>query len=524
VRIFSYQDGQEVLTTNAFNRGMLAMKSTFSAAEREAAQARTREGMARRAAAGYWTGSRVFGYDRVRVGSHTELRVNVVEAEVVRRIFQWSSEGLGINRIARRLGQEHPTPRKWSAQGVRDMLVNELYVGRLIFGRSTYVRRKGKKHKVNQPDPSKWTVAEVPHLRIVPAALWDAAQARKAATFGQYLRQRDGRLSGKPEQGVLESKYLLSGLVVCAQCQGKMVIWSHRGRAPRYGCGTYRGRGAAGCANSHTIDAGILHGLVVTGLKKRILTPERLVELARDLAADAAGRSGRVAEQREGLEHELRKVAGRLEKLAVAVAEGGPIQTLLTSIKTGEGEQRALQVQLDHLNAAQNETEAWASPDYVERAQGLLAGWHRALDGAPAVARQVLRKVLTTPVYVERRTWEDGSSSWEIYVRGVFGPFTGSVDGEKTAIASLTQPADVDLGAELKALAAQLEVPAGEMAVIPIGRSGCTEFTRMPSRAYCTAPDLVMMRMMESHSVVLVTSEPEEPLMPALFTRMSSRP
>src|SRR4026208_944249 len=35
---------------------------------------------------------------------------------------------------------------------------------------------------------------------------------------------------------------------------------------------------------------------------------------------------------------------------------------------------------------------------------------------------------------------------------------------------------------------------------------------------------LALTFMMESHSVVLVTSEPEEPLMPALFTRMSSRP
>jgi site-specific DNA recombinase len=115
VRIFAYQDGQEIVTATAFNRGMLAMRSTFAAAEREAAQLRTREGMARKAAAGYWTGANVFGYDRERVGSHTELKVNEMEAAVVRRIFELSAAGYGINKLARQLSLEHPGLRKWSA-------------------------------------------------------------------------------------------------------------------------------------------------------------------------------------------------------------------------------------------------------------------------------------------------------------------------------------------------------------------------------------------------------------------------
>src|SRR5215472_13962609 len=64
-------------------------------------------------------------------------------------------------------------------------------------------------------------------------------------------------------------------------------------------------------------------------------------------------------------------------------------------------------------------------------------------------------------------------------------------------------------------------------------KPGCTEFTRTPSLANCTAADLVMMRtapleallpMWVSQCVVLRVSRSYEPLIPALFTRMSIRP
>jgi site-specific DNA recombinase len=60
--IWYYADRSRVDTRTALHSGMLSMKATFAAAEREAAQQRTREAMRAKAKAGHVAGGVVFGY------------------------------------------------------------------------------------------------------------------------------------------------------------------------------------------------------------------------------------------------------------------------------------------------------------------------------------------------------------------------------------------------------------------------------------------------------------------------------
>ena len=235
VAVWTYSDGQRIDVSDVMARGMLNMKSMAGALVSEKASRGTREGRIKRLRDGYWTSPVPFGYRGVRVGDrhgHTVLEIHEGEAEAVRRLFALSAQGIGINRLARQANAEFPGMRKWSAQGVRVILTNELYIGRTTFGKSTTVKRKGKKHRVDQPDQSQWVTVERPEWRIVSDELWQQVRERAAATFATYLRTAGGRLSGKPEQSTLASKYLLSGLVRCDHCGGSMVVWSHRGRAP----------------------------------------------------------------------------------------------------------------------------------------------------------------------------------------------------------------------------------------------------------------------------------------------------
>jgi site-specific DNA recombinase len=454
VAIWSY-DGQRISVADEGDEMRATLNGLIDTQEARRASKRTRDKLVEMARAGYWTGGPVFGYSIVRVHSHNELCIDEGQAAIVRQIFEWSVAGLGINKIARRLGVERPGLRRWSAQWVRDVLVNELYVGKLAYGRSVTVRRKGQKVRIAQTDPSKIIRAERPELRIVPEALWKAAQDRKAATFATYLRGADGRLSGKPERGVLESKYLLSGMVVCGECKGAMVVWSHKGREPRYVCGTWKGRGKAGCSQSHSIRMGMLDETILEGLRKRIMTPERLEQLAKDMAAEAAGSPERVAAERIGLEGELRKARGRLERLIAAIAEGGQVATLVAAVKAEEKAVAALEDQLAALAARQETAAAWGSAAYVKKVQALLDRWHEALGGAPAVARQVLRKVLTTAIYVWPVPLKDGgwSGAWQIGCGGLFGPLTASPDRP----ADLSRPEAANLGRELQALVGQAD-------------------------------------------------------------------
>ena len=85
---------------------------TFAAdLEREKAQQRTYDAMARKAKAGHVTGGRLFGYDNIDVRdasgqrSHVERRINETEAAVIRRIFA------ALRRGARRQGHRQDPER-----------------------------------------------------------------------------------------------------------------------------------------------------------------------------------------------------------------------------------------------------------------------------------------------------------------------------------------------------------------------------------------------------------------------------
>jgi DNA invertase Pin-like site-specific DNA recombinase len=77
------------------------------------------------------TGRVPFGY---RSAGRGRLEVDGEEAAVVRRIFDWSREGLGPGTIARRLNTEGisgPTGKTWHRQTVRNLIRNPVYAGEL---------------------------------------------------------------------------------------------------------------------------------------------------------------------------------------------------------------------------------------------------------------------------------------------------------------------------------------------------------------------------------------------------------
>ena len=134
VEIWCYADRARVDTRTAMNRGMLNMRATFAAAEREAAQTRTREAMRRKAERGEVAGGRVLGYTNVRETETEPARraVNEAEAGIVRRMFEMAASGQGLLRIAKTLNAEgvaNPTGQArngttksaglWSSTGVR---------------------------------------------------------------------------------------------------------------------------------------------------------------------------------------------------------------------------------------------------------------------------------------------------------------------------------------------------------------------------------------------------------------------
>jgi DNA invertase Pin-like site-specific DNA recombinase len=115
-----------------------AVKGFAGAAQRERAQKLTYDALAHKARNGFVTGGNGgFGYRTVRRGSHAELVIEPNEAAIVRKVFDWSRQGIGVSAIARRLNDEGaPSPRvqrgrpnAWCPSSVRGCLFRDLYRG-----------------------------------------------------------------------------------------------------------------------------------------------------------------------------------------------------------------------------------------------------------------------------------------------------------------------------------------------------------------------------------------------------------
>jgi site-specific DNA recombinase len=439
VRIF-FADGTERKLENAQDALLMAISNFGAAFERERASVRVRDKMFSKVRSGHHTGGRVYGYDAVPVDGHVELRVNPAEAPAVRRLFELSAQGHGIKRLAGILNAKGIRGPKGSGRwSVRDMLRNDRYRGVLIFGRTTWEVRKGLRRKVHTPE-AKWIRLEVPHLRIVPEALWQATHERLDRTFSSYRRQRDGRLSGKPERSLVASKYLLSGMLRCGVCSGTLVAIQRKSKSGRrfqyYVCATHRTRGATACSNGRGLRAGLMHDMIMGAFKRDILTPTRVEQAVHDGLEDHAQWLAQFAGEREDLEKAVRRIGVELQRLATAVAEGAAVKTLLEAIKTRERERDALQAKLEHLDGLQRASESWDARAYGEKVREILGDWQRLLGASPEVARQVIGKLLTTPIQVFPVEAEDGSRYFRFGARGSYSRALGGIIGISAGVDS----------------------------------------------------------------------------------------
>src|SRR5262249_25677495 len=147
--------------------------------------------------------------------------------------------------IARGLNAEKiagPRGRPWSDTTIRGhalrgtgILRNELYVGRLVWNRQRYVKdpRTGKRLARLNP-PSAWLVTDVPELRILDDDLWHLAH--------------------------------------CGICGGPLAAVGK----DYLTCSAAHRQGT--CSNKRSIRRPMLEGLILDGLKDRLMAPELVKE------------------------------------------------------------------------------------------------------------------------------------------------------------------------------------------------------------------------------------------------------
>ena len=317
---------------------------------------KTHRGLEGLALRGLHTGGNCFGYCSVRIKEGVKLEVNEDEAAVVRRIFEMAADGRSLKTIAKTLTSEAISPPRrradkdntsWCPTAIHAMLRREMYIGRVIWNRSKFVKSPGTNKRVRRSRPrSEWRVIERPELRIVSDELWRHVQERLAWTKKTYGQQKRSGLLNRSAS----SRYLFSGIVKCAVCGGNLVITSGRSRRGhrRYGCSHHFYRGA--CPNGVQIRKEWLEGKLLSGLQEAVLAPAvveyAVAQVARRIGEINANQSddlGRAQKKKQTLEAEL-------SRLVAAVADVGHSAFLLRAIEEREQELLNIDRQLQACN------------------------------------------------------------------------------------------------------------------------------------------------------------------------------
>ena len=182
---------------------------------------------------GKYVGGRApFGYMKDPDDCH-KLIIDPVAAPVVRQIFQWAYEHVGLNDIARRLneqGIQTPSHRKratgeithenligsgkWQTRTVMKILESEVYTGDLVQGKTKMVD-----HQQVKADDDNLIIARRTHEPIISHELFTAVQ--------EYRKQVCEESRAVPKRPYTPN--IFKGKVFCADCGRSL----HRQRAER---------------------------------------------------------------------------------------------------------------------------------------------------------------------------------------------------------------------------------------------------------------------------------------------------
>lgn len=198
------------------------LQGAFSEYEREKIRERTMRGKRGKLREGVpICDSGVYGYDFVD-GHYV---VNAAEAEVIREIFRlYVHECVGGTAAVARLLTERGIPSPagrpyWSAKGIRDVLLQQMYTGHYFSNRFGSKKTAAhSKHQFVRPE-AEWIPMECP-------AIIDEDTFRAASS-----RLQTNRSCRKYQHGEI---YLLQGILVCGVCGRQMRITNTGKKASRY--------------------------------------------------------------------------------------------------------------------------------------------------------------------------------------------------------------------------------------------------------------------------------------------------
>ena len=270
------------LSEGEINSLHVGLKGTMNALFLKDLADKTRRGLRGRVENGKSGGGKSYGYDTLKQfdASGEPIRgdrtINALEAKVIRQIFTNYNSGKSPKRMATELNKQGiPAPggKEWgfstingNVQRGTGILNNELYIGRMIWNRQTFIKDPDSgKRQARLNTPEAWITKDMPELRIVDEALWQTTKARQASL--KITQRQDGTEQENSFRDRRRPSYLLSGLVKCGCCGGGYAMISSR----LLGCSKASNNGT--CNNRKNIGRFELETRVLNGLSEHLMNP-----------------------------------------------------------------------------------------------------------------------------------------------------------------------------------------------------------------------------------------------------------
>jgi site-specific DNA recombinase len=280
----------------------------------------TTRAMRESAKQGFWNGATPpLGYKIVEAERRGQkikkkLAIDAVEAETVKLIFNLYLEGdettgpLGVKQTTSWLNSHGYRTRGGSTFGVgtvHKILTNACYAtGLWPYGKRD--SRNGGQH-----DPS--TIIEIPVPTLIEPDVFQRTQTK--------LGQNNPRTT--PPR-IVNGPSLLTGIAVCASCGAGMTRTgtNRRGKSySYYSCAGCQNKGASVCKGRH-IPTATLDGIIISNLKQRLLTPDRLAALLQTLADRQTAKTDAADRRLLALQREVTDCGERLRRLYRSIEDG----------------------------------------------------------------------------------------------------------------------------------------------------------------------------------------------------------
>lgn len=216
-------------------------------------------------------GKAPFGY-KLNKKIPNKLFVDLEAKPIIQRIFYEASSGNSCRNIANNLNLDKiPTPSQyalghgqkvakqstvWSDSRIREILLNEVYIGNMVQGRMKKINYKSKKN-IRLPK-SEWKIVENTHEPLI-----DINTFLKAAEMINLRKQTR----------VKSLDYIIKGFVYCHECRKKMYCSSRHlasGNKYYFRCSTNTSCKNDKMCSPHSIRMEYVQDLVITTIKKII--------------------------------------------------------------------------------------------------------------------------------------------------------------------------------------------------------------------------------------------------------------